>query len=184
MKEKNKIIVVEGMMDKIKINSFLKVPIIITNGSAVSEKTLNLIKKLSLNNEIIIFTDPDFQGKRIRKIISESLNNNCKHAFIKKELATKGKKIGVAEANIKDLKESLAKIYNIENNNKICLTWNDFINLKIYNDKKLRFKICDYLNIEKCNNKSFFKWVNLLSINKIQLKQIIIEVHNELNKNN
>ena len=54
------IIVVEGLHDEINIKSvYPDATCVITNGSAVSDETIKLLKKLSKNNEIIIFTDPD-----------------------------------------------------------------------------------------------------------------------------
>ena len=50
-------------------------------------ETLKLIKKANEERGVIIFTDPDYPGERIRKIVSNYINS-CKHAFIKKEEST------------------------------------------------------------------------------------------------
>ena len=66
------LIVVEGKNDKNKLeNIFKDANIIITNGSEISEDTLNTIKKLSENNEIVLCLDPDGPGEKIRKKIME-----------------------------------------------------------------------------------------------------------------
>ncbi|MFN1208944.1 toprim domain-containing protein, partial [Enterococcus lactis] len=61
-----------------------------TRGSAIDEKTLALIKKLDKQRGVIVFTDPDFSGERIRKIITHEVPN-AKHAFVdrKKSVPTK-----------------------------------------------------------------------------------------------
>ena len=51
----NSVIVVEGIHDEMKIKSvYPDANVVITNGREISDKTIDLIKTLSLNNEIII----------------------------------------------------------------------------------------------------------------------------------
>ena len=58
------IIVVEGYHDEAKIKAvYPNLDVVVTNGSEISKETLNLIKKLSEDNEIVIFTDPDYPGE-------------------------------------------------------------------------------------------------------------------------
>ena len=66
----NSVIVVEGIHDEMKIKSvYPKANVIITNGREISDSTLDMIKKISETNEIIIFTDPDSPGEAIRRRI-------------------------------------------------------------------------------------------------------------------
>ena len=53
-------------------------------GREIDNKTIELIKMLSIDNEIIVFTDPDSPGERIRNIISEACPT-VKHAFLRKK---------------------------------------------------------------------------------------------------
>ena len=95
MKKKiDQVIVVEGESDRSFLQSFLDADIIITNGSEISEDTLCFIEELSKTREILVMTDPDSPGKRIRQIIQERIKN-CKHCHIEKEKAIKGKKVGI-----------------------------------------------------------------------------------------
>ena len=77
------IIVVEGKDDTIAIHRAVNADTIETNGSAVSEETLEKIKHAQEKRGVIIFTDPDYPGERIRKIVNDNVPG-CKHAFIKK----------------------------------------------------------------------------------------------------
>ena len=73
----NDVIVVEGLHDEIKIKSvYPDAFCVITNGSEISDETLRYIKKLSESHNIIIFTDPDSPGERIRNKVPESLRNS------------------------------------------------------------------------------------------------------------
>ena len=62
-KQFNAVIIVEGRDDTKRLKQFFPgIETIETNGSEVSEQTLAEIKKLSQTREIIIFTDPDYNG--------------------------------------------------------------------------------------------------------------------------
>ena len=61
--------------------------VVITNGSEISEDTLNELKILNQKRGLILFLDPDYQGERIRRLINDYVGET-KHAFLsKKELA-------------------------------------------------------------------------------------------------
>ena len=96
------LIVVEGKTDLIFLKSFLDADIVITNGSEVSHETLDFIKEANKRHGVIILTDPDFPGQRIRNIITEYIGD-CKHAYIEKKKAVKGKKVGIAETKKDDI---------------------------------------------------------------------------------
>ena len=71
---KNKdVIVVEGQSDVNKLRLLIDADYVITNGSEISRETIEYIKTLSLTRRIIILTDPDYPGMRIREIISQAV---------------------------------------------------------------------------------------------------------------
>src|SRR5699024_11366938 len=76
------VIVVEGKDDTIRLKQFFPgIETIETNGSAVSDEVLKQIQKLSESRQIIVFTDPDFNGERIRRIVTKAVPD-AKQAFI------------------------------------------------------------------------------------------------------
>ncbi len=174
------IIVVEGLHDEINIKSvYPDAECVITNGSAVSEDTIKLLKELAKSYEIIIFTDPDSPGEKIRNTISEAIPN-CSHAFLRNyECRSKnGKKVGIEHAPKEVIIEALGKIYKsttqedtISNNELYELGLNGRADSKI-----LRDKLSDYLNIGKPNAKTFLKRVNLLRLTKKDLGELICKV--------
>src|SRR5699024_12339990 len=96
------IIVVEGKNDTLKIKQVVQADTIETNGSAVSESTLDMIRHAQKKRGVIIFTDPDYPGERIRHITSASVPG-CKHAFLRSEERRVGKstnRIGVEHASV------------------------------------------------------------------------------------
>ncbi|MGN1386333.1 MAG: ribonuclease M5, partial [Bacillus sp. (in: firmicutes)] len=94
------IIVVEGKDDTTAIKRALNADTIETNGSAVGDAVIEQIRLAQETRGVIIFTDPDYPGERIRHIVSEKVPG-CKHAFLPKAEARpkNGKGIGVEHAS-------------------------------------------------------------------------------------
>lgn len=95
------VFVVEGKSDVQRLQNYIDADFVICNGSALDEETLKYIKQLSLDREVIVLTDPDYPGEKIRKTISDYVPN-VKHAFVNRSLASNGKKLGVAETQKKN----------------------------------------------------------------------------------
>ena len=78
------VIVVEGKSDVLFLETFLEpIDFIITNGSEISKNIINTIKEYSKKYKIIVLTDPDFPGKKIRDTINNNIEN-CYNAFVSK----------------------------------------------------------------------------------------------------
>lgn len=78
-------IVVEGVYDKIKLSRFIDAVIIITNGFRVfsDERILKSIHKMAEETGVVILTDSDSAGFKIRNYIKQSLPpDRVKHAYI------------------------------------------------------------------------------------------------------
>ena len=103
----NEFIVVEGRDDTERVKSAVDCDTIETNGSAIDEKTLNVIAQAYETRGVIVLTDPDFPGDKIRNTIKKYIPG-VKHAYIDREKAkSKRGKIGVEHAKIEDIKEAL-----------------------------------------------------------------------------
>lgn len=86
------IIVVEGKDDTVAIKRAVDADTIETNGSAIGDHVIEQVKLAQQKRGVIIFTDPDYPGERIRKIISDKVPG-CKHAFYRrKKRLLKGKR--------------------------------------------------------------------------------------------
>ena len=82
-------IVVEGIYDKIKLSRFIDAVIIVTNGFCVfsDDRILESIKKMADETGIVILTDSDSAGFKIRNYIKQSLpKEKVKHAYVKEGL--------------------------------------------------------------------------------------------------
>ncbi len=72
-------------------NDFFTVDTFETNGSAINQTDLAQLKQLQAKRGLIVFTDPDFNGERIRKIITQAIPD-AKHAFLPRQAGVPKKK--------------------------------------------------------------------------------------------
>ncbi len=106
------VIVVEGKDDTRRIQEVVDADTIETIGSAINEDILEQIEHAQETRGVIIFTDPDFSGEKIRKTIMEVVPD-AKHAFLSRQLAApkkRGNSLGVEHASDEAILEALEKI--------------------------------------------------------------------------
>lgn len=169
------VIVVEGKSDLIFLKSFLDADIITTNGSEISKETLDLIKKANENTGVIVLTDPDYPGIRIRNKIVEYIGD-CKHAFVEKSKAIKGKKVGIAETKKEDVLEALKNVVTYKKEAPKNINEVDLYELGLIGkeaSKEKREKIAKYYHLGWCNGKTFLKRVNMFGLTINDLKEVI-----------
>ncbi|AGR41677.1 ribonuclease M5 [Spiroplasma taiwanense] len=171
------VVVVEGITDTLKLKKIFgknNIDTIETNGLALSNETLKLIEAVNAKRGIIVFTDPDGPGNRIRDNINMYLNFKCFNAFINKKNINNSKKIGIAEANDEDIINSLSNLIKFNINN-FLISWFDFLN-NDFHLKENRIKIAKNFNwSENINVKKLFKWINLLNLDSEKIKKILGE---------
>ena len=95
MKEKiSQVIVVEGRDDTANLKHYFDVETYETRGSAINDQDIERIRRLHDLHGVIVFTDPDFNGERIRRMIMTAIPT-VQHAFLKRyEAAPKSKTKG------------------------------------------------------------------------------------------
>ncbi|MDO5396590.1 MAG: DUF4093 domain-containing protein [bacterium] len=78
-------IIVEGVYDKIKLSRFIDAPILTTGGFSVyrSKAAIATIQKLAETTGVVILTDSDSAGFRIRSFVKQSIKGGrVLHAYI------------------------------------------------------------------------------------------------------
>lgn len=91
------VIVVEGRDDVDAVKKALDAEIIAVGGFGINAKVIERIKEAQKRKGVIVLTDPDFAGEKIRRIISKRVKG-IKHAYISKEDGLKNGDIGVENA--------------------------------------------------------------------------------------
>ena len=168
------VIVVEGRNDTMKINQAVDAYTIETNGSAINQDTLNQIAHAKEKRGVIIFTDPDYPGERIRRIIDEHVPG-CKHAFLTQNEAKDSKSeinnLGIENASAEIIKTALSEIYERDINADEKITKNDLINYGLIggiDSKNRREVLGERLRIGYANGKQLLKRLLMFNISKEQ----------------
>lgn len=91
------VIVVEGRDDITAVKKAVDAELIAVGGFGINRKVIDRIKEAQKRKGVIVFTDPDFAGEKIRNIISKRVPG-IKHAYISKEEGLKDGDIGVENA--------------------------------------------------------------------------------------
>lgn len=92
------LIVVEGKNDVAAVRRAVEAEIITTSGFGLTKQTLELIRRAQQKQGVIVLTDPDFMGEKIRRIIADKIKG-VKHAFIPAEDAELDSDVGVENAS-------------------------------------------------------------------------------------
>ena len=183
--EKSPVIVVEGKTDIEKLKKITNAILISVNGSAVPRETIEYIKELSKDRKIIVLTDPDYPGLRIRNILNQEIPN-AYNAFVSRDKASNGKKLGVAETTdeeiIKALKES--KVFDVKKE-EIYFNQSDLFELGLVgkpNSYYLREKVYAYFKLGYGSAKTLCKRLSSIGVTKEDVEKFIKEIDYENSK--
>ena len=103
------VIIVEGKMDVAAVRRAVDADCIITDGFRLRSAAIKNIRAAYEKRGIIILTDPDSAGERIRRFLAKRFPE-AGHAFIPKEEATAKGDIGVEQASPDSIRRALAKV--------------------------------------------------------------------------
>lgn len=162
------IIVVEGAMDLALLSSFIDADIVTTNGSEVSRETIEFLKEAKKTRDIVVLTDPDAPGKRIRDILDQHIPGLL-HAFVPKRLAIKGHKVGIAESSKEAILEALNNVIPASERKQGTISAEDLYALGLVgqpNSSLLRERLAEKLHLGHCNGKTLLKRLNALGLSK------------------
>ncbi len=172
----NAVLVVEGKMDKDLIESFMDVDIITTNGSEVSRETIEYIREIAKKRDVIILTDPDTPGKRIRDIINNEVPG-LMNAFVPKNKCIKGHKVGVAESSKEVILEALNHLIPSTPSPTSDLEITDLYDLGLIgqpSSTEKRQKVEEKLHLGHTNGKTLLARLKALGISKKELRELDI----------
>ena len=101
-------IVCEGKNDVQAIRQGIEGNFIITSGFGLRRETIEQIRKAQNTTGVIVLTDPDFMGERIREIINKKVPG-VKNAFISRSEGRDRDDIGVENASPESIIRALEK---------------------------------------------------------------------------
>ncbi len=176
-------IVVEGKDDTTAIRRAVDADTIETNGSAINSETIEKIRLAQKNRGVIVFTDPDFPGEKIRQTIAQNVPG-CKHAFLAKEEALKkrGKGLGVEHASPESIKKALQQAQLMSETIIEEISQDDLIDAGLIGGegaKERREKIGKILKIGYTNGKQLYKRLMMFQISKQEFAAAIHLIRQE-----
>jgi ribonuclease M5 len=156
------VVVVEGKRDVEAVHRAVDAECLMTGGFALSPYSMAKIEAAYRRVGIIILTDPDSAGERIRKKLAEAFPE-ARHAFVSREAASANNDIGVEQADAAAVKAALAKAR--------CHQWrqqDEFTNSDLLaaglagttDAMKRRILLGDRLGIGYANAKTFLRRLN------------------------
>lgn len=163
-------IVVEGKDDVAAVKKAVHAHVIATSGLGIEEKTLALIEKGVAHPGVIVLTDPDFPGEKIRRIINERVTG-CKHAYLPKADGLKRGNVGVENASPEAIRAALEKV-NVPGTLREELNQNDLLLLGMLHGngaRERRRAVGEALGIGYANAKQFVQRVNSYGITREDL---------------
>lgn len=179
------IIVVEGKDDTTAIMRAVEAETIETGGSAINDEIIERIRLAQHRRGVIIFTDPDYPGERIRSIIRERVPG-CKHAFIDKEHAQNHrKKVGVEYASSNEIIKALRNVKTEYTEPQSEISTEDLIlaGLICHADAAERRKrMGKALGIGYANGKQFLKRCSMFHISKNEFVEALVSLEKDGNK--
>ena len=172
------VLVVEGKMDVAAINKAVYADCIITGGFTLNRQTLNNIEQAYKRRGIIILTDPDSAGERIRRFLTKRFPN-AKHAFVPKVDATANDDIGIEQASPDAIRTALNKVRLLtfepkEIFNNADLTRNGLNGSA--NASERRSKLGAILGIGFANAKVFLRRLNHYGVTRDEFEKAVAKL--------
>lgn len=176
MKRIDAVIVVEGKNDIHRLKQVIDADMICTYGLSMPQEVLDTIVELSKTRQIIIFTDPDSPGNRIRHRIQQ-LIPNASHLYLQSKQAKWKHKVGIEHASLEDILEAFDYISEgiVEENS---LSWQEYIELGLsgkVDSKEKRNVLAEKLHIGQANAKTFYRRLNMLQVTFEELERMMLD---------
>lgn len=175
------VIVVEGRDDVSAVKKAVDAEVIAVGGFGINEKVISKIKEAQIRQGVIILTDPDYAGEKIRKIISKRVSG-VKHAYISRKEGTKDGDIGVENASPKAIIEALENAHCETKEKREEFTMQDMFFFKLTGTAESgekRSKLGKVLGIGYGNAVAFLSRLNNYGITKEEFAKAIKKIDEE-----
>lgn len=175
------VIVVEGRDDVTAVKRAVDAEVISVSGFGINSKIIDKIKEANKRQGVIVLTDPDFAGEKIRRIISKRVAD-IKHAYITQSEGRKGDNIGVENASPETIIKALngAKCQLKEPRNEFTIQDMHFFRLTSDKDaRKRRDAIGRELGIGYSNTNQLLTRLNNYGISKEEFIKAMNRVDEE-----
>ena len=171
-------------MDVLAVGRAVEADCIITDGFRLSPRTVASIGDAYKRRGIIILTDPDPAGERIRRFLSKKFPE-AKHAFVPKEEATANDDIGVEQASPEAIRTALEKVRTLDWNPVDRFSAVDLIAAGLSGGdgaSEKRARLGARLGVGFANAKTFLKRLNHYGVTREEFESGLQELDEEENQ--
>lgn len=175
------VIVVEGSHDAAAVKRAVEAEVIITHGFSLPEETLQRIRLAQERRGVIVFTDPDGAGERIRTRISKAVPG-CRHAFLSRDDAEAKGDIGIENASPEAIRNALdrARVQNMRES--AIFSMEDLLEHGLVGNPdsaRLRARLGEILGVGYTNAKQFLHRLNNYGISREEFMEGIAVLKKE-----
>nr|WP_246064943.1 ribonuclease M5 [Melghirimyces algeriensis] len=181
-KSVKEVVVVEGQKDTEALRRAVQADTIETRGSAVGPEVIAQVKRAQQSRGVIILTDPDGAGERIRRILSRAVPG-CKHAFVPRDKAVGKRGLGVEHVSPKEIVSALQNARWEEGASfEDGVTWERYLDAGMAGGPGSRFRreeAANILGIGYANAKQFFRRLHLLRITEEEFEEVLLRMRKD-----
>ena len=170
------LIVVEGKHDEAALKRLIDADIVITHGLHSDEALLDVLREAVKTRGVIVFTDPDHPGQRIRERIAQAVEG-VSHAYLNAQDARDKGKVGIEHAAPEDILAALANVVTL-GDSESDLTRQDLyaLGLSGHPDSHLRrSKLAKHLHLPDVNSKQLLVQLRARNVTKDKLLALMTE---------
>lgn len=174
----SEVVIVEGKMDVAAVSRAVEADCIVTGGFHFNRRTLANIAAAYNRRGIIILTDPDSAGERIRKFLTERFPN-AKHAYVPKFEAAANGDIGIEQAAPEAIRAALGKVRTLELEPRAEFTAAEMVGFGLAGGEGsagLRDRIGAALGIGYGNVKTFVRRLNSYGVTRAEFMEALKNV--------
>jgi len=178
------VLIVEGKMDTVAIKRALEADTIETGGFTLAPYTLAKIQAAYEKRGIIILTDPDGAGERIRKYLTERFPQ-AGQAFVPKSAALANNDVGIEQASPESIRDALGKVHFHEMKPRMEFSSRDLFLHQLSGGKtsaQRRAKVGAYLGIGYGNAKQFLLRLNSYGISREEFTKALAAINEEIRR--
>jgi len=175
------VLVVEGKMDVAAIDKAVEADCLITEGFNLKKQALKNIEEAYRKRGIIILTDPDSAGERIRAFLAKRFPE-AKHAFVPVEEATANDDIGIEQAGPEAIRKALEKVHTLSFEPSNEFSSSDLIRAGLSGGSdavRRRARAGAALGLGFANARTFLKRLNHYGITRDEFEQAVAQLDKE-----
>jgi ribonuclease M5 len=175
------VIVVEGKSDIARLRQSVDADVIATEGFCLRKDVLKEIALAYKQRGIIILTDPDSAGERIRAFLAKRFPN-ARHAFVPQEEALAHNDIGIEQASPESIRKALAHVRTLGFTPQTIFSMDDLFQNDLNGTasaQRRRACLGAILGIGYCNAKRFLHRLNHYNVTRDEWERALDRLNEE-----